>query len=413
MIIVNTDREKFISGTCGKENFSIPYDEVLYDALKDIEKHSESAKTATEMEHYVKSAKELIDSYNYQESIATKIPGVVFVKSTGKYHLVIGDGYSDLHIPDSIAKTMIDNLERSIENEPLVNLCRRFIFPAGGPKPTQARFQYLAEYISQTYVDSAERDRLMKEKNLSYEVATEHATYKDMQVTRSGYLSTFKVVEEVLKKWALVRDDSGKIVMGDDGKPKRVLVDRYEKEVEIDEMSGEITEETKWPEYLEERVFTPAIHRHGDKFYSENEHGSKLGYVYEIGKVARLESWDQVNCQDGHKHLPGLHFGGLRYIQNYVREGREVLNAFICPSQIGRFTDSGIGEMACKSGYIWGAKTIDGITKGLYSTSTYDALRAKEIKEEIAKAAEQMTAIEDENKKKRYEVAELAKVLGL
>ena len=310
MIILNTDRET-ISGACGKDNFSVPYDHDMYEKLVALRDTSEAVETVDAYRAIVEEFMKVISSYDYNEAIASELKDLVFVPASEKYHLRVGNGISDLHIPEQIVESMKANHEAKIENDPLLNLCRRFML---NPKPTQRRFEFLAAYINQDFVDKEAASKMVMEQGVTLEVALKACTYPDLQVTRDGYLKTSKVVDEILTKYSIVLDDNKKPVLDENGKPKTKLVPRYETSYTVDEETGEMTETTEYPEFLEERKFTPAIHTNGDKFLS----GDKLGYKYEIGKVAALESWDQVNMQDGQKHCKGLHTGGLRYIDNYL-----------------------------------------------------------------------------------------------
>ena len=91
----------------------------------------------------------------------------------------------------------------------------------------------------------------------------------------------------------------------------------------------------------------------------------------------------------------------------------ERLDCFVCPSQIGRFTDMGIGEMAVKEFFIFGPGSLKGTTRGLYHTSTYAKIQSQTIKDSIEEFAqlckETTSAFDDEV----LTLKEVAKQLGI
>lgn len=363
MIIVNTDKKSFISGTYGGKNFSIPYSFMKYEELKNIENKSKCAKTPEEFKAVLSEFVSAIQ-IDFKSVMATAIHGLTYVPETGKYHITIGDKYSDIHIPDVLVKIITDNYSRGIENDPIINMCRRFLV---NPKPTQERFDMLANYVTQTWTDYNEAEIMVEYQGIDSEVAIKYCTYSDIQITAEGYLKTSKVVDvlkglepcETVQK--LTRDSKGRFV-----KP---------------------TQEQQL--FLENMEFEPAIYKHGDQFYS----GGVLGYKYEIGKLAALPGWEFTSLVDESYHDKGLHIGGLRYVEGYLHYDRQLLDVFVCPSQIAKFTDRGLGEMTCKEFFIYGTSTIDGNLRSLYHTSSYAKIQSEEIEKQMKELAEIKTKL--------------------
>lgn len=382
MITVTTDKETFISGSYGAKNFNIPYSEETYLKMKDVQKVANSAE---DFNDYTKALEDFEALTKYDFKAQTFIhDNIVYVEATDTYHLRINDIVIDsVHIPFDIMDIVLDNIERDIDVTPIVKMCVRFML---NPKPTQDRFNMLARYITQKFTDREEVQRLVGEEGFSEEVALDMATYADLQITEEGYIRTSKVVEEITKKWSIQLDDSGKPVLDEDGNVVKILVDRYAKSYAIDEETGEVTETVEYPEFLEDRKFTPAIYRCGDKFFS----GGELGYKYEIGKLASLPDWTFVDTEDERYHQRGLHTGGLRYIEGYYNpDCDEILDVFVCPSQIAKFTDSGLGEMTCKEFYVYGASRMKGNLRSMYHTSKYTSTLIETLQEAlIAKVQE-------------------------
>ena len=84
---------------------------------------------------------------------------------------------------------------------------------------------------------------------------------------------------------------------------------------------------------------------------------------------------------------------GLSYIQSYLYGDRQLLDVFVCPSQIAKFTDHGLGEMTCKEFYIYGATYMDGNMKSLYHTSNYCKIQSKEIEAKLSEQAKESLKI--------------------
>lgn len=386
MIIVNTDLRSFISGVCSGTNFSIPFTKDKLDKLKELETQSKNLTSYEEFKDVVAQFREEL-KVDYKSTLSDKLDSVSYVPETGQYHLTLGKGYSAVYIPEKIMNLIIDNDSRGIENTPIINMCRRFL---ANPKPTQDRFNMLANYVTQTWLDYNAMEELMDSQGLSEEVAAKFCTYSDIQITQEGYLKTSKVVD-VIKgiessetKQKLQRDSKGRFI-----KP---------------------TQEQR--SYLESMEFEPAIYKSGDKFYS----GGVLGYKYEIGKLASLPSWDFTSLVDNTFHHKGLHNGGLRYVEGYLYGDRQLLDVFVCPSQIAKFTNEGIGEMTCKEFFIFGTSTIDGNMKSLYHTSTYAKIQSEQIQkdmDELVKAKEEIASKLDEIDSKIHSTADFHKLLSI
>ena len=102
---------------------------------------------------------------------------------------------------------------------------------------------------------------------------------------------------------------------------------------------------------------------------------------------------------------PDLHF--------LVQFSPQLLDVFVCPSQIGRFTDQGIGEMAVKEFFVFGPGSLKGTTRGLYHTSTYAKIQSasiqKAIEDKVQETFETVTTFEDAV----MDLKEVAKQLGI
>jgi hypothetical protein len=366
MIIVNTDLKNYISGCYGGKNFSIPFTKEKYENIKGLEEHAKTAKTHEILKGIYLTMDDEV-KVDYKSLMVASVEGLIYRKDTKTYHLAMGEGFSDLYLPEVLVNKVIDNYSRGIENTPIVNMFRRFIY---NPKPTQERLDMLANYVTQTWFDAEEADRLMEEQGLSEEVAKVYATYNNIQITTEGYLRTYKVVDIINNEET--RENSKSLPMRDER-------GRF--------IKGAKAEEAK--KFLEDIDFTPAIYKCGDKFFSNGI----LGYKYKIGELAALPDWSYTSLVDESYHDKGLHNGGLSYIQGYLSGDRQLLDVFVCPSQIAKFTDHGLGEMTCKEFYIYGATYMDGNMKSLYHTSNYCKIQSKEIEAKLSEQAKESLKI--------------------
>ena len=131
-----------------------------------------------------------------------------------------------------------------------------------------------------------------------------------VKITKEGLLNGYKVSKEVLTKYD---SETGE------------QMPRYTRTFNPD--TGEIDSEG-FPETVEERLFEPSIMgNRGDAFYCEGNNGySDAQHFIKVGCSHRLADWDQVDTNDNHFCVPGLHVGGLRYIAWY---SGEIHNVFI------------------------------------------------------------------------------------
>lgn len=387
-IQVNTDRDTFISGAIKGSKFNIAYDEETFNSLKTLSEDVATieAKCAT-MDEFVEKSTTFYDTaealvaVDYKATIASNNPYLHFNPQTEQFFLKVGSKVSNKALPKKFVEIIEAGIEKKLDIMPVIRLCKRFLM---NPFFTKKKFKMLATSISTTYVDKEEVKRLMDEEKLSKRIATTRATYADKEITKEGYLRTYKVVEEETKKFALKTDGDGNVVIGDDGKPVKVKVDRYATKHIIDENTGEVTTEVD-KGFLDDRLFKPAIRSrsNGDDFFC----GDKEGWTYMVGQLHRLASWDMVSVKDNSAHEKGLHSGGLQYVESYRHRG-ELVDAFVCPSKIGKFTDDGAGEMTSLELFIHGSTHIEGITRNIYNASTYGKIQKAQFEEELAATIE-------------------------
>lgn len=363
MILINKSEDMIIASINGAV-LTRTFNEEVYDTLKTIETTAESATSMEDYKGLVEEATKLMEE-DYSEILTTKYPELYISKTTGKYHLKYNDVISSKAIPQALVDKIIASFEAGIDSTPIIKCWVRFMRNVNF---TDDKADLFAAYITASYTDEEKIDSLMNEKGLSLEVATKMATTSQVAITKEGLIVGYKVSREVTSKFAF----------GSDGKP--TTVDRYE--ASIDEDTGLVTYNT--PEFVEDRVFEPAVVGNNyDAFYC----GDKLGHIIKVGHAIKLESWEQVDTDDRHLCVKGLHVGGLSYIKGYQSTGTVTHNIFIDPADIG--------AICCLSEYSDGAMRVikyfvhssfDGVNKNIYHSSDYAKITDEEYKAYLAEA---------------------------
>ena len=382
MVNVNVIGDKFITGSGKDFKFSVKYTPEKLAQLQSLQSDVNNAQDRVSYDSAVANFKQAsVESFS--ETVETECPNIHVNESTGKFYLKQDDKVSVHPIPKSFVDRILKSLDKGIDVQPLIKFWTRVL---RNPNFSHAKAKKICNYIAKTYVDHELVTTLVDENGVSQDVAIERATGLQTPITQEGLLCTYKVSKEVFKKYAL------------DEKGDKVLVDRYTQTKTIDEDSGEVTVNKGLPEYVEERVFEPAVvGTSHDAFYC----GDKLGHQIKVGQVHYLPDWDQVNTNDNASCVKGLHVGNLDYIRGYQGHGTETHYTFVDPMHIGAVTDDGSGALRVKQYFTY--DSFAGVTKSIYHSSTYAAL----CDEEWAKVRAE--AIEATNKLKAELVEELEK----
>lgn len=322
--------------------------------------------------------------------IAASCPYLMYNPMTSAYYLALNnEKVSDHQIPEALQYYLEYSHEHNIDVLPVVKAWTRFL---KNPKYSKELGEWFQNYLTTDFTDYNEVDKLVEE-GYTNEAAVNIAKYKDIAITQEGLLATYKVAEIVTWEYTVEEDEFGNFVTKKNNKPMIPPV--------VCPTTGAILEPAKMakPEFKEDLIFTPAIWKNGDKFYS----GDVLGYVYKVGEVQRLPKEAKRNYQNTFGG-GGLYIGGLAYIAGYRSSGTHVLTCFVDPADIISFQAEGsaIRVNALMPNNVWD-ETIP--LRGLYHSSTYAALSTQRLEEmlaEIAKdeaEAEAKKAAKEENSK--------------
>lgn len=348
-----------ITGSFDKKNFGVAYDEKLYKKMVKLQAKANAAQTFEEL-RAVLDEFEPLTIEDFKKTIEGASSYLHHNSNTGKTYLKYNNVVSNVPIPKVLVDRMNEAIEKKIDIMPDVKFIIRAL---RNPKLTPDKFNRLANYISITYTDPKEYNRLIDEEGLSHEAAVARATTRQTPITEEGLLQTYKVSKEVKHKFDKETGDK---------------VDRYK--ATFDEDTGLKSYEE--PEHAEERLFEPAVMgSQGDAF----ECNGALGHFIRVGAVHRLVDWDQVDCSDNRSCVKGLHVGNLDYIRGYQNSGTVTHYVFVDPMFVGAIPDDRTGAIRCKEYMIYG--TFVGPTKSLYRSSDYakqtDTAWAEMLKEAV------------------------------
>ena len=362
MLTVNRHGDS-ITGFANGKPFGIQFNEERYSAMKKLEERANTAATVEDLKLILEEfAPMTVENYKTLVEHAKGGKYLWVNAATGKIFLAIKDKISSKPLPQAFVDRIILSVEKNIDVKPLVLCWARFM---RNPNYTDAKAKLFAAYINTTFINDTLYEQLLKD-GLNDDIARERATTNDVSITQEGLLNTYKVSSEI--DWKYVADDDEEVKK----------VSRYG--FEIDDITGLKT--YKEPEFVEERVFEPAVmNSGGDAFFC----GSKEGHVIRVGQVHYLSGWDKVNTNDGQSCVKGMHCGGLTYIRSYQNEGTVTHNIFVDPMDIGAFDHSGNGAIRVLRYFVH--SSFAGANKNLYHSSAYakqtDAAYEKMIEEAV------------------------------
>ena len=358
--------EKRITGSFNGKPFNVPRTEDMEKSLQDIQNGDAEAPSAEEWDGFLKNARKTV--------VAGSNEHLSFNPVTDEYYLTVDGTPLKNPIPETLVKYIEESFEKGIDFTPLLKAWARFLI---NPRYTKENGKWFDKYLNTVYIDRKAAEVLMEEEDLSMEAALAACTYNDLSITKEGLLATYKVAEIVTWEWKMVEED---------GEWVKVKEDKYKTTPAVlDSVTGEVVTPAKMekPEFAEDFVFTPAICKSGDKFYS----GKDLGYVYKVGEMQHLPAGAKRNL-DNTFGGGGLYIGGLNYIEGYRSSGTHVLCVFANPTDILSFQDSGC---AMRVDALFPNAILEGEDdsikqKNIYHSSDYGKLSEERFSEMLRQA---------------------------
>lgn len=359
MIIVNRIGDS-ITGSCNGAPFGVAYSKEKYERMKDLAIAATNAASMEELYQILEEFKPMTVE-GYKELAETKCPYIWVNEVTGNFYLKLNEQISSQPLPQAFVDRILTSIDKGIDFMPLIKCWTRFL---RNPNYNATKARLFANYLNNVYTDKSYEKELL-DQGYSATVALERATRYQTPVTEEGLICTYKVSDEILHKYAM--DSEGNVKQA------------HRWKATLDEDTGIVS--YKEPDYIEDRLFKPAIMGDGgDAFYC----GDKLGHHIRVGQVHRLSSWDQVDTTDFATGRKGLHLGNLNYVRGYQTTGTVTHEAFIDPMHIGRFTNETDGAVVVLQYFLH--KSFAGVNKSIYHTSTYASLTDAEYEQMLTKA---------------------------
>lgn len=359
-LLINKIGER-LSGIIGDTKYNVAFTKELYTQLQNREAAFAAAETMEEAQQIIFDTLPLIQT-NVQEIVTTTCPFLVFNGKTNRYYLKNRGVVSSHAVPQPLVDWIIESIEKGISYEPVVLAWVRFL---RNPYFTTEKAERFAKYLTTTVVDNKEMQRLIDEDGLTYEVAKERATFRDVSLSKTGMISTYKY---------------GKIKFNKFNSSTGDVEDRYIKT--YDEETGQVT--VKLPDWAEDFVLIPPIQ--GESCDAVSINGGIPVHRIKVGGIHTLPEWNMVNTHNDHMSK-GLWIGGLSYIKAYDANDRLLMNCFVDPANIGAFYHGGdFDALMVKEYFVHSA--VFAPNKNLYRESDYashteaewDKLRTEAIK---------------------------------
>lgn len=372
-----------ITGTVNRKHFGVSFSEAKYNAMLEVQARANAATSMEELQPILAEF-EALTQESYKEVVETISPYLVVNTLSNRFYLrykapgTTTAIISKYPMPKAFADRIIESVEKKIDPKPYVLLWVRFL---RNPKFNENKAEKLAWYISQTYTDPKNVDKLIKD-GMSSERANELSTGFQTPVTPEGLLCTYKVSKEITEKF--VKDDQET-----DGVKK---VGRYD--YEVDEFTG--LKKYNEPKHVEDRYYQPAVMgTNGDGFFCKDHEGNILyeadkNHIIRVGYIHQLKDWNQVNCDDNKSCVPGLHVGNLDYIRSYQNEGTVTHEVLVDPMDIGAIVQDGTGAIRVKAYFVY--RSFQGATRSLYHSSEYAKLKDSEYDDMVKQAVEKTMA---------------------
>lgn len=359
--------EHAIVGTINGKPFNVARTEDVITALETMQ--DTPGTTTKDVLDYIKGVRD--------QEIAGSNKYLTYKPTTKEYFLALDGKRSKHPIPEPLVKFIQESYGKDTDFMPILKAWARLL---ANPYYNSQMGSYFAKYLSSTYVDTVLMKELMNEENgYSEEAAREMATYQDIAIAKEGLMVTYKVANIVTWEYVMIQNEETK----EWEKQKNPL---YKTTAPVlDSTTGEVLTESKMikPDHLEDFLFTPAICKHGDKFYSDGV----LGYVYQVGKMQKLPK-NALRNLDNTFGGGGLYIGGLNYIEHYRSSGSHVLTCLVNPGDILSFQDNGsaIRVDALFPNNVW--EEEESTLKSIYHSSDYDEMSTARLEELMARATE-------------------------
>jgi hypothetical protein len=380
--VVKVNDKEFLTGVIGKDNYKIEFSEESKAALMAAKQKYNACETGKQADKVVAKIAAIVEKARKEGSaeIEEVLEGdLYFHKLTNTYHIKVGKKIGKTPVNKFFVDKMIEANDKGISPKPWlvfwVRLMRNALF-----RKSDAKVANIVTFLQAKFVDNAKVEKLMQDEGYAKDVAKALCTYDQVSITEEGLLATFKYVSLATDKYVIVKNE-------ETGEQEVVRKDRFERDLECDEMTGKITkDELKLPAYSEEIPFIPPVMgNNGDAFTCHDiaDAGSEelpTGHTVKVGKIHELtKGFTQVNCDDGRSGVMGLHTGGYYYVQGFGGKTDYLLDCLVAPEDIGAVCDVSRGQYGDQEGAIRSRRYMAvgahfAVSSGMYHPSKYAAM---------------------------------------
>jgi len=404
MITINEitiNEKKYLTGVIGKASYSVVQEAGVQEALVVASKAANKAETAQEMAEIELAILDIVSESTKANSSSLEevlSDDLYFNSKNESYYVKVDDKMSKAPIQKFFVDKMIAANDKGLSPKPWlifwVRMMRNKLYSNNASKVSN-----IISYLEAQYVDEKHVEKLIED-GYSPKVAKQLSTFDQISITEQGILAAFKYVRLLDKKFVVEKNE-------ETGEQNIVEKDKYERVLEVDEDTGEVTkDELQLPDFAEDFKFEPPIMgKGGDSFtcgdLADTQKDQPIGHIVQVGKVHILpEGFAQVNTNDSQAGVKGLHLGGYYYVQNFGGQTDYLVDCLVSPEDIGAVADlaySEEGAIRCKRYMVVGAHFQ--VSSGMYHPSTYAAMLDDEWKvakaEAIKAASAKVTEIEE------------------
>lgn len=377
---------EYLTGVVGKENYNVEYSEETKELLKTAKDRYSLCETRDEAVEVCETLIKALDTIRKEGSseIEEVLKGdLYFNKKASTYHIKVGDKIGKTAVNPFFVDKMIEANDKGIDPKPWlifwVRLMRNSLF-----RKSDAKVENIVTFLKAKFINEEKVAKLMETEGYAKDVAEALSTYDQVSITEEGLLATFKYVDLITDKYEVVKNEKT-------GEQEVVKKDRFERDLQCDENTGEITkDELILPTYSEEISFQPPVMGNsGDPFTccdvrEMNDKDISVGHVVKVGKVHSLVGgFSQVNCDDSSFGVKGLHTGGYYYVQGFGGATKYLLDCLVAPEDIGAVCDVSRGQYSNQEGAIRSRRYMAvgahfAVSSGMYHPSKYSKMLDEE-----------------------------------
>jgi hypothetical protein len=377
--VIKVNEVEYLAGKIGKEGYSVEFSSDLRDVLVAYAKRYNSSTTVAEAGKVLEDALIAVQTVKAGSNNAlTEIlkDDLSYNPKTNSYHIISEGKTSVAPVHQFFCDKMIEASEKGLSPKPWlvfwVRLMRNSLY-----SKDKNKVQTLVNYLRAQYLDEEAAAKLVEE-GYSSKIANQLSTFDQISITEEGILAAFKYVKLIDKKFVVEKDANGEQVI------KQVAM--YERKLEVDPITGEITkDELELPSHAEDFTFEPPLQgQNYDAFTCKDVNDISdapvMAHVIKIGKIHELaKGFSQVNTNDSQSCVKGLHLGGHYYVKSYNGISSYLVDCLVAPEDIGAVCDVHRGDdgaIRCRRYMVTGGHFA--VSKGMYHPSSYAKLLDEE-----------------------------------